>query len=308
MLDEYCKKLSDEAQLKIALRLCREALPIWEAYMRKDDKGLETLNTLITEQTRVQGGLERIDNGFLERTLTKIEKSYFLAKEKNELPLPLMKLDVLLNPLLATSSQVLTNDKWDSILTRSVRLAYTSVWNILVWILYRRKNDAGETHIYISINQAADALMLEEVMTVEQINALLMQYETELRSENEDNAWEDSFVPSRTGSEPESAFDEAMKKIIAPQPAVDKPNEIQVIEVLRQMREENKSYWNMLDEYYSGTCSTYSYNKEKQEYWLSEADVIVGSFFNEYTMSEEAMRTFISERSLADLRDSDFEI
>lgn len=308
MLDEYCKKLSDEAQLKIALRLCREALPIWEAYMRKDDKGLETLNALITEQTRVQGGLERIDNGFLERTLTKIEKSYFLAKKKNELPLPLMKLDVLLNPLLATSSQVLTNDKWDSMLTRSVRLAYTSVWNILVWILYRRKNDAGETHIYISINQAADALMLEKVMTVEQINALLMQYETELRSENEDKAWEDSFVPSRTGSEPESAFDEAMKKIIAPQPAVDKPNEIQVTEVLRQMREENRSYWNMLDEYYSGTCSTYSYNKEKQEYWLSEADVIVGSFFNEYTMSEEAMRTFISERSLADLRDSDFEI
>lgn len=308
MLDEYCKKLTDEAQLKIAIRLCKKALPIWGAYMSKDEKGMETVNSLITEGTRVQGGLERMDNLFLERALNKIEKSYLLAKEKSEFPLPLMKLNVLLNPLLATSSQVLTNDKWDSILTRSVRLTYTSVWNILVWILYRRKNDANETHIYISINQSADALMLENVMTVEQINAVLLEYETELRKEGEDKAWQDSFMPSRAGSEPESAFNEAMKKIIAPQPATNTPNEIQVTEVLRQMREEDRSYWNMLDEYYSGTCSTYSYNKEKQQYWLSEADVIVGSFFNEYEMSEESMRTFISERSLDDLRDSNFEI
>ena len=79
-------------------------------------------------------------------------------------------------------------------------------------------------------------------------------------------------------------------------------------EILRQIREEEKSYWDQWEEYYSGTCKTYSFNKEKNSFWRSEIDVIAASFFEEYPMTEQQMLDFISGVSLSDLRDDGFEI
>jgi hypothetical protein len=77
---------------------------------------------------------------------------------------------------------------------------------------------------------------------------------------------------------------------------------------MRQMREEGKSYWNEMDEYTTGTSTTYSYNKEKESFWRHEFDVIVGSFSNHIPMSESEMLQFVSQQSLNDLRASGFEV
>jgi hypothetical protein len=74
------------------------------------------------------------------------------------------------------------------------------------------------------------------------------------------------------------------------------------------MKDEGKSYWSEMDEYQTGTSTTYSYNKEKESYWRHEFDVIVGSFSNHIPMSENEMLDFVTYLSLFDLRASHFEV
>lgn len=306
MLDEFLAKLSDEAQLKIALRLIRLALPVWNEHTNKHPDDLEKLNGLIGPDNKIAGAVGHIDADLPARYLAKIESRYAAAKATSERPLPTMKGDVLLSPLFATMMQPITHAKWDETLPYSVRLVYTSVWNVLTWTLFRRVNEGNETHICVAINQAADALMTEKILTVDEINAILSEYSEFMRAPDEETAWENA--PSAETKDAAYSMNEVYRMIIGEKIVRDAPNEIQVTEILRQMREEGKSYWDQWEEYYSGTCKTYSYNAEKQSYWLSEADVIVASFFNQYALSEEQMREFIVSHSRYDLRQSGFEI
>ncbi len=305
MLDEYCNSLSDEAQLKIALRLGKLALPVWDKFFMENPSEIKKLNRLIEAAVHVQGGKSQIDINFPGRSLEKIKRSYENAKKKGGLPLPGMKSDGTLSTVLATSMQPLTNPEWDETFPYSVRLVFTLVWNIVTWILMRRRTDADETHIYIAINQAADVLMSENILTAPQINEILEEYKNETRNADEDPAWENApKVKTHDSLEP----DEIYRKIAGENIVKDACGSEMAKEILRQMREEDKSYWDEWEEYLSGTCKTYSYNKEKNSFWFSEADVIVASFFNQYPMTEEAMMDFISGVSLSDLRKSGFDI
>lgn len=306
MLDEFCGRLSDKAQLSIALRLCRIALQIWDRFFSEDPTAVEKLNALIRPENRLRNAAERIGKDFPDYVLAAVEKSFNLAGDRTA-PVAYMKGDPRLAALLATIMQPLTNDGWDGALPRSVRLVYTSVWNILTWILFRRSNEQGETHIYLAVNQAADALLSENIMTVDEINAILYEYQLDTRGPDEDSAWENAESALTAGEETLTS-DEVYRKIIGENIVKDKPSRRAALEILRQMREEDKSFWDKWEEYYTGTCKTYSYNKEKNSFWLSEADVIVGSFFNEYPLSEEQMLESVTGFSLSDLRDNGFEV
>lgn len=306
MLDAYCNTLSDVAQLKIALQLSKKALPIWTQYFTNNPVGLEVLDGIMKDAKPVKRAAKNIDIEFPKRAIEKIERSLAAATEKNaSSPLPIMKSDATLSPMLATCMQPLTNPKWDGALTHSVKLVFTAVFNTLTWILYRRRTDQHETHIYVAINQAADALMRESILTVEEINTILYTYKQELRSANEDSDWENALPAGE--SEPYDEED-IYRKIIGEKVVKDSVNSTLAKEVLRQMREEGKSYWNELDEYNTGTSRTYSYNAEEKSFWLSEIDVIVGSFHNKIPMTEAEMLQFISQQSVSDLRDSGFEV
>ncbi len=305
MLEDYCKSLSDEAQLKIALRLGKLALPVWDKFFAEKTDNIKKLNSLIDESTYVQGGAKKIDVNFPKRAIEKIERSYEKAKKITDSPVPNMKSDATLSPLLATSIQPLTNPKWDKSLPYGVKLVFTLVWNIVTWILLRRITDANETHIYVAINQAADVLMSEKILEISQIEEILDEYSNELRKLNEDSVWENAQAVKKYEV---LDSDEIYRKIIGEKITKDASGKKLAEEILRQMREEDKSYWDEWEEYISGTCKTYSFNKEKNSFWFSEIDVIVGSFFNEFSMTEKQMFDFISEVSLSDLRDSGFEI
>ncbi len=311
MLDDYCSSLSEEAQLKIAIRLCRLILPVWHKYFTEHPEMLNELNALIAAESRVKGGVKQINLQFAADAVDAIWKSYSLAAACAGDPLASMKKDPLLGSLMSVFMQPLTSSKWDDLLPYSVRLVFTSVWNILTWLILRRRNSANETHIYIAINQAADALMTEKIIGIDEIDSILLEYNEETRNLDEQES--DLPVPEDVVTKGEKERQEeilqaAYKKLIPGGESIinDAPSLDQRIEILRQMREEGKTFWDQWYEYYHGTCRTYSYNMEKNCYWLSEADVIVGSFFNEYEMSEDSMLEMLSGISSYDLREDGF--
>jgi hypothetical protein len=306
MLDTFCHSISDEAQLRIALTLGKLALPVWEDYFTKNPSAIDQVNALIGDANRVKGGLEKIDIQFPKRTLEKIERSLAAAKEISaDSPIPIMKSDATLSPLLATCMQPLRNPQWDNTLNQSIRLVFTLVFNILVWILYRRRTDNNETHIYVAINQGADVLLREAIRSERNINVILNEYEQHKRRDTEESDWENALPVGR--NEPLDQED-IYRKIIGEKIVKDQPGSALAKEVLRQMREEGKSYWNMMDEYLTGTSTTYSFDLEKQSYKRHEIDVIVGSFSNRILMTESEMLSFIAQQAVVDLREAGFEV
>ena len=306
MLDDYCSTLSDEAQLKIALRLANMALPVWENYHKENIIAMIKVNELIGDKNRISGAAEKLDATFLRRALEKIQRSLDLAKEKSSTwPVAQMKSDATLSPMLATIMQPLTNAEWDGLLPQSMKLTYTMVFNILIWILKRRRTPDNETHIYVAINQAADVLMRESIKSTDEINKILSEYKSELRDPAEESAWENAFSVGR--NEPMDQED-VYRKILGESVSKDQCGSTLGKEVLRQMREENKSFWDEWEEYQTGTSITYSYNKEKQSFWRHEFDVIVGSFSDHIPMTESEMLDFVSGLHLIDLRKCGFEV
>jgi hypothetical protein len=306
MLDKFCSSITDEAQLRIALKLGKLALPVWEDYISKNPTAIDQVNTLIGDANQVNGALKKIDIEFPKRALEKIERSFAAAKEQSaDKPIPLMKSDATLSPLLATCMQPLSNPQWNNTLSQSTRLVFTLVFNILVWILYRRNTDHHETHIYVAINQGADVLLLEKIHSEKEINTILNEFEQLKRRDAEDTDWENARP---VGSSEPPDQEDIYRKIIGEKIVKGQVSRALAIEVLRQMREEKKSYWNMMDEYATGTSTTYSYHQEKQSYSRHEMDVIVASFSHHIPMTESEMLSFISQRSIIDLRESGFEV
>ena len=306
MLDEFLAKLADEAQLKIAIRLIRLALPVWHNHMTKTPGDLDKVNALITDKHQIAGALSRIDIDTPARYLTKIEERLAAAEVLSAKPVPVMKGDILLNPLFATMMQPITNANWDETLPYSVRLVYTSVWNILTWVLFHRVNDSNETHICVAINQAAAALVTEKKRSFDDINAIFCEYTGFTRAPGEEEAWENA--PKADAKDAAYSVEEVYRKIIGEKIVKDAPNEVQITEILRQMRAEGKSYWDEWEEYIEGTNRTYSYNTEKKSYWMVEIDVIAASFCNEYALSVQQVREYLAGISLRDLRKSGFEV
>ncbi len=306
MLDAFCHTLSDEAQLKIAIRLGNMAMPVWDKYINENPTSLDKINSLFEDALKVKGEARKIDAAFPGRALEKIERSRKSASDKNsQHPVAAMKSDATLSPMLATIMQPLRNPQWDNVLPESVKLAYTLVFNILVWILYRRRTDHNETHIYVAINQAADILLREAILSADDINKILQEYNNDTRGASEDEEWENSFpVGESEGLDKEDIF----RKIIGEKVHKNIPDHKLAKEVLRQMREEGKSFWDEWEEYTTGTSKTYSYEADKKSFWRSEIDAIVGSFHNEYAMTEGEMLSFVSGLSLSDLRDCGFEV
>ena len=306
MLDVLCSTLSDEAQLRLALTFGKLALPVWEDYFTKNPNAIVKLNALIEDGNRVNGGMQNIDVGFPRRAIEKIERSLAAAKEKSgDNPIPIMKSDPTLSPLLDTCLQPLTNKEWDNTLPQSVRLVFTLVFNILIWILYRRKNDQRETHIYVAINMGVDVMLRESIRSERNVNAILDEYRPFKRKDTEDDDWENALPVGRSES---FTQEDIYKKIIGEKVIKGQGGTAVTKEVLRQMREEGKSYWNMMDEYTTGTATTYSYDKEKQSFKRHEFDVIVGSFSFDTLMTEDEMFYVMSQQALADLRESGFEV
>jgi hypothetical protein len=303
MLDQFMAGLSNEAQLKIALRVADLALPLWSEYFNAHPGKIREVNDLVTEDRRLAGAYPTIDVGLPEKALKELRAGLDAARTKSKRPAAVMQENPRLTPLLRTFMAPLTNPRWDEVLPRGVRLVFTSVWNILTWLLFCEKNQEGETHISVAVNQSADALLSEKRKSIDEINALLAEYAGETRPDDE----RDGGIPYRKADAP-TTTDEVYQKIIGPVPPKDAPSQAQAAEIARQMRDEGKSYWDTWEEYYTGTNTDYSYDKDEKKFKKVEMDVIVGSFCNTYWLSEAEVIDAIRRYSLRDLRESGFTI
>ncbi|NJO92580.1 MAG: hypothetical protein HC831_29155 [Chloroflexia bacterium] len=71
MLEDFCNSLSDEAQLKIALKLGKLALPAWLDYFNAHPGKINEINDLILTENKVRGGINEINVNFPVRALEK---------------------------------------------------------------------------------------------------------------------------------------------------------------------------------------------------------------------------------------------
>ncbi|MBL8994834.1 MAG: hypothetical protein JNM63_15920 [Spirochaetia bacterium] len=172
MLDEYCRTLTDEAQVRLAIRLIRLALPIWENYLERSPGELEKIHALAGAVDPVKGA-SQVTASFPGTALLEVEKSLAEGKLPRE--------NETLQGYLGTVVQPLTNPLWENTLTQSVRLVYHAVFNVLTFLGLHRSNASGETHIGVAINQACDALLREKRFTTDGLNAILLEYQNEKR-------------------------------------------------------------------------------------------------------------------------------
>jgi len=168
MLDDYCNSLPDRAQVALSLRLIRTALPAWESYMAAHPDQVDAVNALIREEHFVKGGAHRIDPGLPRQALLDIEQK--LAARVALINSPTMK------GHMATIMEPLTNPAWDDVLPLSVRLVYTSVFNVLAFLLMHRFANEDESHIYVAINQACDAILREQFLSKDELENVLQEY------------------------------------------------------------------------------------------------------------------------------------
>ncbi len=89
---------------------------------------------------------------------------------------------------------------------------------------------------------------------------------------------------------------------------MNSPTNEMVLKVLSQMKEQDKSYSDFWEEYYSGTSTTYSFSKEKNCYILTMIDIIAASFFEEREISEKELGERLRDFDIADLRKSGFDV
>ncbi len=169
MLDEFCNKLPEATQVALAIRLIEIALPAWEDHVTEHPGDLKRVNKLITQKHYVQGGAHQVVKQLPRVALHELKET--IAGGAN------LKENSILKGQLATIMEPLTLSTWDGMLPAPARLAFTAVFNLLTFLLFRRVNEANETTVYVSINQACDCILQKEFLSLPELERVLKEYE-----------------------------------------------------------------------------------------------------------------------------------
>ncbi len=168
MLDEYCNSLPEHAQVAMSMRLIEIVLPIWEAHVAQHPDDLAKVNALITAEHRVHGGLAKVAASLPRSALHELQMVIAARRDLNT--------SSSLRRYLATFMEPLTSQAWDDVLPLSVRLVFTATWNLLTFLLFTQKTKEGETHVYVAVNQACDAILREKVLSQDSLDRVLEEY------------------------------------------------------------------------------------------------------------------------------------
>lgn len=159
-LQEFCDSLSKKKQLELALLLAEKALPVWNKYVDQ--------NKLVYRDS-VVGLNHEVPNTLLTDTIKEIKKYIsgiallrFFKPKTN-----LMKLNSYFDdPLVA-----LQDLDWEPPIP--VEKIFYSVYNLLESVMGKHVTVSNERTIYVSINQAIEALVSGGVLTEFQIKEIL---------------------------------------------------------------------------------------------------------------------------------------
>ncbi len=169
MLDEYCNSLPEATQVAMAIRLIEVALPAWETHVTEHPGDLERVNGLITKDHYVRGGAHQLVKVLPRVAVIELKQTITAGAS--------LKANPILKGQLATFMEPLTIPAWDDILPSPARLAFTAVFNLMTFLLFRRVTQDNETHLYVAINQACDAIMQEKFLSQDELNRVLKEYE-----------------------------------------------------------------------------------------------------------------------------------
>nr|MDO8088144.1 hypothetical protein [Candidatus Sigynarchaeum springense] len=168
MLDEYCKSLPEHAQVAMSMQLIEIVLPTWEKHVTEHPDDLARVNALVTEKHKIFGGLAKVAASLPRAAVNELKKMIASGRD--------LASSSSLRHYLATFMQPLTNPDWDGVLPEPVGLVFTATWNLLTYLLLRQKTKEGETHVYVAINQACDAILREKLLSQGELDRVLEEY------------------------------------------------------------------------------------------------------------------------------------
>lgn len=165
-LESYTASLPRYKQFKVAVKLARLALPLWEKYANTNslsyiDSVVGMSHTVDKQllKNSIDGVEAYIESGYLKKL---IDGKNEIAKFQND----------FVDPIVA-----LQDMDWE--LPEEVKKVFYSVYNLLEAAMGADQTIFDESTIYVSINQAADALASSKMMTFDEINTLLAEMKKE---------------------------------------------------------------------------------------------------------------------------------
>lgn len=167
-LEETVAAMPGAGRANLAFELIEIALPAWVQHTGQHPEDLEAVSALIDDAHRAPTGARIIVSGILSEIVSALRTAVKSGQD--------LKSNRLLKSYLATVMQPLTNPAWEDKLTPPLRLIFTSVFNLLTALIYRRATESGESHIYVSINQSCDAILQLELRSLEKLQAIIQKH------------------------------------------------------------------------------------------------------------------------------------
>jgi len=161
-LEEHIDNLPKEKQFDIAIRLTKLALPIWEKYADKNK---------LTYRDTVVGLQHSVDRALLKNTINAVEK-YISTNRINK---TIIKNTDLLSLSRQFSDPIVALQDIDWELPNEVERTFYAVHNLLDAALGKKKTVFIEPTIYVTINQAIDALESSKSSTETAIREILYE-------------------------------------------------------------------------------------------------------------------------------------
>ena len=152
-LQEYVDTLPEDKQFELAIKLVRVALPIWDKFADKNK---------LTYRDTVVGLTHNVDRLLLLKTADAVERHFRLKRVDSELYDLRRQFD---DPIAA-----LQDFDWE--IPDEVQKTFYAVHNLLDACMGKGKTAFGDSTIYVSINQAVDALDTSQLLTFDQIKKL----------------------------------------------------------------------------------------------------------------------------------------
>jgi hypothetical protein len=161
-LQEHIDSLTKDKQFDIAIRLTRLTLPIWEKYADKNE---------LNYRDTVVGLQHSVDKNLLKNTIDAVEK-YFSTNKINK---AIIKNIDLLSFDKQFSDPIVALQDTDWELPNEVERTFYAVHNLLDAAIGKERTVFNEATIYVTINQAIDALDSSKTLTEEKINEILYE-------------------------------------------------------------------------------------------------------------------------------------
>jgi hypothetical protein len=165
-LQNYISSLSIEKQLKLAVRLAKLALPIWENYAGKNK---------LAYRDSVVGLKHTVIKDLLKETIDLIEQYPVLDKPDNSDGSE----DKILTLYRKFSDPVIALQDSDWELPDEVTQTFYSIYNLIDTIIEGRQIHFSGISFYVSINQVIDALDISETLSSDEIDKILDDIQNE---------------------------------------------------------------------------------------------------------------------------------